>query len=162
MINARHRLNRDGANHGLRCGETKRTVEPDRNKPEAAVLQLRFQGVQEPFRVGFHLFGRYPIQPRRDSTHANDGSPSLQSRYDLHRHYEPTLQDGQDLAGVISDESGAGITLTMPGNISQRIARQDVRAITALGASLMPDGLAAGVSPQDMADLITHLTSNRN
>ena len=75
--------------------------------------------------------------------------------------YSVTLKDGRELAGVISDESGAGFTLTMPGNVNQRIARQDVGAIAALGMSLMPDGLEAGVSPQDMADLIAYLTSNR-
>lgn len=75
--------------------------------------------------------------------------------------YTVTLKDGRTLAGVISDESGAGFTLTMPGNVAQNIVRTEVSAITALGTSLMPDGLEAGVSEQDMADLIAYLTSNR-
>jgi putative heme-binding domain-containing protein len=75
--------------------------------------------------------------------------------------YSVTLKDGRELAGVIGDESGAGFTLTMPGNVNQRIARQDVSAIAALGTSLMPEGLEAAVSPQEMADLIAYLTSNR-
>ncbi len=75
--------------------------------------------------------------------------------------YAVTPKDGREFAGVISDESGAGFTLTMSGNASQLIARQDVSAIAALGTSLMPDGLEAAVSPQEMADLIAYLTSNR-
>jgi len=75
--------------------------------------------------------------------------------------YTVTLKDGRELAGVISEESGAGFTLTLPGNVTQRVARQEVSTVTALGVSLMPDGLEAGVSPQDMADLIAYLTSNR-
>ncbi|MBL9212452.1 MAG: c-type cytochrome, partial [Opitutaceae bacterium] len=87
-----------------------------------------------------------------------DPNAAIEPKYTA---YTVTLKDGRELAGVISDESGAGFTLTLPGNVTQRVARPEVSAVTALGVSLMPDGLEAGVSPQDMADLIAYLTSNR-
>jgi putative membrane-bound dehydrogenase-like protein len=87
-----------------------------------------------------------------------DPNAAIEPKYTA---YTVTLKDGRSLAGVISEESGAGFTLTMPGNVSQSIARTAVSTITALGASLMPDGLEAGVSEQDMADLIAYVTSNR-
>jgi putative membrane-bound dehydrogenase-like protein len=87
-----------------------------------------------------------------------DPNAAIEPKYTA---YTVTLKDGRALAGVISEESAAGFILTMPGNINQRIGRQEVSAIAALGTSLMPDGLEAGLSEQDMADLIAYLTSNR-
>lgn len=75
--------------------------------------------------------------------------------------YTVTLKDGRTLAGVISEESGAGFTLIMPGNVSQPVARHEVASLSALETSLMPEGLEAGLSEQDLADLIAYLTSNR-
>ncbi|MSU48687.1 MAG: dehydrogenase [Opitutus sp.] len=87
-----------------------------------------------------------------------DPNAAIEPKYTA---YSVTLKDGRALAGTMSEETGAGFTLTLPGNINQKILRSEVSAVAALDTSLMPEGLENGVSLQDMADLIAYLTSNR-
>jgi hypothetical protein len=45
----------------------------------------------------------------------------------------------------------------MPGGAESVIGRADIAGSSSSGRSLMPEGLEAGLSPADMADLLTFI-----
>ena len=69
--------------------------------------------------------------------------------------YEVRREDGQTATGIITDETPSSITLVRPGNVQETILRDNIEAITSSGLSLMPEGLEASISQQDMADLLS-------
>ncbi|MDF1812154.1 MAG: neutral/alkaline non-lysosomal ceramidase N-terminal domain-containing protein [Verrucomicrobiales bacterium] len=73
--------------------------------------------------------------------------------------YFISLQDGSQLAGLISDESAGGITLRAADGSEQKILRADISNIQSAGVSLMPDGMEAILSKQQIADVIAYLGS---
>jgi len=68
--------------------------------------------------------------------------------------YVAETKDGQTFSGILRRESGSSVTMALPGNIEQTILRSDLKLLRSTGLSLMPDGLEAGMSPQNLADLI--------
>lgn len=65
--------------------------------------------------------------------------------------------DGRILAGLVHSEDAAAITLRIPGGVSMTIPRGEVKSLTSNGISLMPLGLEAAISKEEMADLIAYL-----
>jgi putative heme-binding domain-containing protein len=65
--------------------------------------------------------------------------------------------DGRTFAGIVANEKAEAIVLRTPDGKEQTIRRRQIRSIKPLSSSLMPDGLEAGLSTQDMADLIEYL-----
>jgi putative heme-binding domain-containing protein len=72
--------------------------------------------------------------------------------------YVLTLKNGETLTGLIADETAASITLKRASLPPLTILRQDILRMTSSGLSLMPENLEAGITPQQMADLIAYLT----
>jgi len=66
-------------------------------------------------------------------------------------------QGGRLLAGLVEAEDAESITLTLPGGINESVPRSEIVRITPSQDSLMPEGLEAAISPQDMADLLAFL-----
>ena len=83
-----------------------------------------------------------------------DPNRAVEERWAL---YQIETKSGQTYAGLIASESDAAIEITMPGGQSETIARKDVAKTTSPGLSLMPVGLEATVSKQEMADLLAFL-----
>lgn len=73
--------------------------------------------------------------------------------------YQCRLADGESIYGLITTESGSGITFKLPDGSTRSVLRSSIARLTATGLSLMPDGLEAGLTHQDMADLIHFLRS---
>jgi putative membrane-bound dehydrogenase-like protein len=71
--------------------------------------------------------------------------------------YTVRTTDGKVLTGVIASESAAGITLKRENNQTEAVLRADIEEVRSSGLSLMPDGLEANMSVQDVADLIRFL-----
>jgi putative membrane-bound dehydrogenase-like protein len=71
--------------------------------------------------------------------------------------YEIELVDGSSVVGLFSSETETRLTIRRAGAPDENIPRANVRSVRALAKSLMPDGLEAGLTPQDMADLIAFL-----
>lgn len=65
--------------------------------------------------------------------------------------------DGRILSGLIHTEDSESVTLRLPGGIEETIARSAIREMTSSGHSLMPEGLEAALSPEEMADLLAFL-----
>jgi putative heme-binding domain-containing protein len=71
--------------------------------------------------------------------------------------YAVSLDDGRILTGLVVAESAGSLTLRRPGGSEDTVLRSNIEAIAGTGKSLMPEGLEARVSPQEMADVIAFL-----
>ena len=71
--------------------------------------------------------------------------------------YTAEFKDGRAIVGIIGSESGESLQLKVPGVGEQSINRNQIKSLYSLDQSLMPNGLEAGLSQQNMADLIVYL-----
>jgi putative heme-binding domain-containing protein len=83
-----------------------------------------------------------------------DPNAAIEARYLA---YNAKSKDGTLAAGIIGSESTHAIVLRAPGGMETKIARTDLDQLTALGTSLMPEGLEQAIPPHAMADLLTYL-----
>ncbi|NLT69592.1 MAG: DUF1080 domain-containing protein, partial [Verrucomicrobiaceae bacterium] len=65
--------------------------------------------------------------------------------------------DGRILSGLVHGEDAAAITLRVPGGLTMTVPRSEVKSLTSTGMSLMPVGLEAAITKEEMADLIAFL-----
>jgi putative heme-binding domain-containing protein len=75
--------------------------------------------------------------------------------------YHGTLHSGEQLYGVIATETSSSLTFRMAGNLTRSVLRSEMASLKSTGASLMPDGLEAVLTPQSLADLIAYLRQPR-
>jgi putative membrane-bound dehydrogenase-like protein len=75
--------------------------------------------------------------------------------------YQAETRDGETHAGLLSAEGPDSITLLQAAGQTVVLPRRDVVRLASTGASLMPEGLEAGRTPQDLRDLIEFLQSAR-
>lgn len=75
--------------------------------------------------------------------------------------YVVETKEGQTLTGVIKEDGASGMTLLLMGGAEVVIPRSEVRRVSAAGSSFMPEGLEAGMSEQEMADLLTFIEGLR-
>ncbi len=73
--------------------------------------------------------------------------------------YTVNTKDGQTLGGIITDDNATSMTLKMMGGAELNIPRSNIKGSSAAGLSLMPEGIEAGMSVQDMADLLDFIES---
>jgi putative heme-binding domain-containing protein len=69
---------------------------------------------------------------------------------------EPT--DGEPVNGLLVRETTSSITLRQPGGLERTLPRASLKSFASDNRSLMPEGLEAGLSQEDMADLLAFLT----
>lgn len=69
-----------------------------------------------------------------------------------------TRTDGTTIAGLISAETPASISLRLPGGVDMPIPRASIREMKTLTTSLMPEGLESVITPQEAADLLAKIT----
>jgi putative heme-binding domain-containing protein len=67
------------------------------------------------------------------------------------------LADGRVLTGIVRSETPETLTIQDADATSLRIAKDQVDERKRSEVSLMPNGLAQGLTPQDFADLIAYL-----
>ena len=70
------------------------------------------------------------------------------------------LKSGSTLAGMIADETANGFTLRGVDGKPQTILRVDVAEMKATRRSLMPEGLEAGLNPNEMANLLAFIANS--
>ncbi|MGV3531564.1 MAG: DUF7133 domain-containing protein, partial [Chthoniobacteraceae bacterium] len=70
-------------------------------------------------------------------------------------------RNGETISGILSNETPAGVTLRLLGGAERIVRRSEVAKVERPAHSLMPDGLEAGLTEQDMADLLAFLTAER-
>lgn len=67
------------------------------------------------------------------------------------------LQDGEQETGILTTDTAASVTLLQAQGRSVEIPRRSLARLRSEGRSLMPDGLEAGLTPQELRDLIAFL-----
>jgi putative heme-binding domain-containing protein len=70
--------------------------------------------------------------------------------------------DGESVLGVVTSDTQTGITIRQAYGRETTVPRAKIKRMTRQGNSMMPDGLEVGLSPQDVADLITFVESATN
>jgi len=83
-----------------------------------------------------------------------DPSREVDSRY---LNYQITTKKGQVFSGLIAADTASSVTLRRGEQAEDTILRDQIEEIQATGKSLMPEGLEAQLSKQDVADLIAYL-----
>jgi len=71
--------------------------------------------------------------------------------------YLVETKDGESLIGLIVNETATTLTLRQAYGKENVLNRSDIKKIQSQGQSLMPEGLEAGMAPQDLADLIEYV-----
>jgi putative membrane-bound dehydrogenase-like protein len=71
--------------------------------------------------------------------------------------YEVELRDGDSLVGIIVNETANSLTVRQPYGKEQVVLLTDVARKKCQNQSLMPEGLEAGLNPQDFADLLEYI-----
>jgi putative membrane-bound dehydrogenase-like protein len=75
--------------------------------------------------------------------------------------YVIETKDGRTLSGLLASETPASLTLRMPLAQEETILRTNVAKLEAAPGSLMPPGLEAAMSRQDLADLLAFLKGEK-
>lgn len=75
--------------------------------------------------------------------------------------YNVETKDGETISGLLMEGNGDLITLVQAGGNRSVINRRDAVRVFSSGTSLMPEGLEAGRSPQDIRDLIAFIQEGR-
>ena len=73
--------------------------------------------------------------------------------------YSATLKSGGQLFGLLAGESAAGLTFKTLDGKTHAVRRDEITSLQSTGLSLMPAGLEAAISVEEMADLIAFLKS---
>jgi putative heme-binding domain-containing protein len=68
-------------------------------------------------------------------------------------------KDGESLTGIIVNDAPSSVTLRQPFGKEETIPRAKIRAMSSPGTSLMPEGLEAGLTPAQFADLLDFIES---
>jgi putative membrane-bound dehydrogenase-like protein len=71
--------------------------------------------------------------------------------------YLVETNDGRTLSGLIASETAGNLTLKRADGGTDTVLRSEIKSLTSPGISLMPEGLEAVITPQQMADLIAYL-----
>jgi len=66
---------------------------------------------------------------------------------------------GETITGIAVAENEGTVILRLPGGPLRTFARVEIAKVEHSARSLMPEGLEAGLTPQDMADLLEFLSS---
>ena len=85
--------------------------------------------------------------------------------YEVQKGFEATevgTKDGRSLLGFIASETDASITLRRPFADPESILRSDIESMTISNVSLMPDGLEAAMTKQELRDVIGYLNQGED
>lgn len=74
-----------------------------------------------------------------------------------HETYVVETKDDRVLAGILASESASSLTLSMPGGIRMDVLRKDLKSLSSLPVSLMPESLAETLQPAEVANVIAWL-----
>ena len=71
--------------------------------------------------------------------------------------WQVKLKDGSLLSGIIASKTTSEIDLKFPGGSHKLLKTSEVESLTKMKESMMPEGLGANMSTQDMANLLGYL-----
>jgi putative membrane-bound dehydrogenase-like protein len=71
--------------------------------------------------------------------------------------YTVETKDGQTLLGIITHDDANSLAVKMQGGAEINVARTNVKGSSSSGQSLMPEGIEAGMTVQEMTDLLSFI-----
>lgn len=71
--------------------------------------------------------------------------------------YEVELKDGDSLVGILVNGTANSLTVRQPYGKEEIVMLANVSRKKSQNQSLMPEGLEAGLKPQDFADLLEYI-----
>lgn len=71
--------------------------------------------------------------------------------------YQIDTKDGRTLSGLIQSETPDAVVLAMMGGAKETISRSVIKEMKSLDRTLMPDGLEAAITKEQMSDLLAFL-----
>ncbi len=75
--------------------------------------------------------------------------------------WEVHMKDGSMLSGIVASKTGTDIELKLPGGVRKAVKTEEVKRLTQMRESMMPEGLHENLSAQDMANLLEYLSGLR-
>jgi putative heme-binding domain-containing protein len=72
-----------------------------------------------------------------------------------------SLNNGTTLIGFVSGENDTSINLRLPGGVAQQLAKNKIKSRKKLEQSLMPAGLDAALTNQELADMVGWLLEQK-
>jgi putative heme-binding domain-containing protein len=75
--------------------------------------------------------------------------------------WELSMKDGSMLSGIIASKTETEIDLKLPGGAKKAVKTGEVKRLTQINQSMMPEGLHENLSAQDMANLLEYLSGLR-
>lgn len=73
--------------------------------------------------------------------------------------YVVETRDDESLLGLVVNETGTSVTLRQAYGKEDVIPRASITSMKSQGQSIMPEGLEAGLTPQQMADLLEYISA---
>jgi len=73
--------------------------------------------------------------------------------------YQIDTNDGRSLSGLIANETNDAIELVMMGGLRETVSRSAIKDMKSLDRTLMPEGLEAAITKEQMSDLMAFLRS---
>ena len=104
--------------------------------------------------VGPHLGTIKAWTPEQILTNLLDPNREVSPNFAL---YIVETNDGRTLAGLIASETAGNLTMKRADGGTDTVLRSEIKSLISPGISLMPEGLEAAITPQQMADLIAYL-----
>ena len=104
------------------------------------------------------------VGPDLESVRAAGKETTLINILDPNREVPPrfaTLEiattDDEEVTGVIANDAANGITLLQANGAQTFVPRARIKSTRTSTTSLMPEGLEAGLTPTDLADLLSYI-----
>jgi putative heme-binding domain-containing protein len=115
-----------------------------------------------------HRLGRdgYALGPDLASVKTSGKEKMLVSVLDPNREllpqyvaYEVETREDETLLGLIANETAASVTVREAYGRETVVPRSNIRRLVSQKQSLMPEGLEAGLTPQDLANLLEFIVA---
>jgi putative heme-binding domain-containing protein len=71
--------------------------------------------------------------------------------------YTVETKDEETAIGLIANETSTAVTIRQAYGKETVVPRANIKRMQSQGQSLMPEGLEAGLGPQDLADLMSYV-----
>ena len=73
--------------------------------------------------------------------------------------YNIATKDGEEIVGLLGEETTTHVRIKLPLGQQRLLPRAQVKAMRSAGKSIMPEGLEAGLTQQQMADLLEFIST---
>ena len=75
--------------------------------------------------------------------------------------YTVERKDGESVTGLLAGQTSDAVVLLLAGAERATLPRSEIKGVRSTGLSLMPEGLEAGRTPQELRDLIAFLQAGK-